>query len=646
MVFNTGATTRLGRVEDGTTVADYHPEEINRQVTIHTSLVPVEWQGTKINLLDTPGYADFIGEVYAALRVVDSALFVICGVAGVEVQTEIIWAATPPALPRLVFVNKLDRENANFEKALESLRDKFGANFVPLQIPIGAAETFRGVVDLITQTAYRYADGKVETGPVPPELTEAVAGYREKLVEAAAENDDELLSKYLEGEELTPEEIRAGLEAGTREGKLVPVFCGSATRNMGVTLLMDALARYLPAAEGDAAAPLRALVFKTLADPYVGKMSFVRVFAGTLRSDSTVYNPNRDRMEKIGQIFYVRGKAQTPTDRVPAGDMAVVVKLQETATGDTLCEKDKPERLPGIAFPEPNLSVAVVPKTQADEDKLSNAIAKVLDEDPTLRVERNHETRETILTGMGELHLDIVAERLKRKYGADVTMKTPKVPYRETIRAEAKVEGKYKKQTGGRGQYGHVWLRLEPLPDEPFRFTEEIFGGAVPSQYFPAVEKGVREAMQEGVLAGYPVTGVAVCLYDGSFHPVDSSELAFKIAASQAFKKGQQQAKPVLLEPILNVEVTVPEAFMGDVMGDLNTRRGRILGMEPAGNNRTVIRAQVPQAEMHRYATDLRAMTQGRASFRAAFSHYEEVPARLAEEIIKKAREAKEAAEK
>ncbi|MBC7106702.1 MAG: elongation factor G, partial [Firmicutes bacterium] len=438
--------------------------------------------------------------------------------------------------------------------------------------------------------------------------------------------------------------IVAGLQAGTREGKVIPVFCGSATRNAGVTLLMDGLARYLPPAQGDAAAPLRALVFKTLSDPYVGKMSFVRVFEGTLRGDSTVYNPNRDRVEKVGQIFYVRGKAQTPTDRVPAGDMAVVVKLQETATGDTLCDREKPERLPGIAFPEPNLPVAVVPKTQADEDKLSNAIAKVLDEDPTLRVERNHETKETILTGMGELHLDIVAERLKRKYGADVTMKTPRVPYRETIRAEAKVEGKYKKQTGGRGQYGHVWLRLEPLPEEHFRFTEEIFGGAVPSQYFPAVEKGVREAMQEGVLAGYPVTGVAVCLYDGSFHPVDSSELAFKIAASQAFKKGQQQARPVLLEPILNVEVTVPEAFLGDVMGDLNTRRGRILGMEPADRNRTVIRAQVPQAEMHRYATDLRAMTQGRATFKATFSHSEEVPARLAEDIIKTAREAKEAA--
>ncbi|MGQ9824224.1 MAG: elongation factor G [Desulfotomaculales bacterium] len=638
MLFNTGAITRLGRVEDGTTTADYLPEEISRQITIHTSLVPCEWRGCKINALDTPGFADFIADVKAALRVADSLLFVISAVDGVEVQTEVIWDYSDEAgLPRVVFINKMDRENANFFKVLEEMRGKFKVNFAPVLLPIGQAADFTGVVDMIENKAYTFTGGKASETAIPEEMNGILAENREKLIEAAVEADDELMMKYLEGEELTGDEIRSGLKKGVAASKVVPVLCGSATKNMAVVNLMDVLVNYCPPPENRGGEPFSGLVFKTLSDPYVGRMNYLRVFSGKLSSDSLVLNSTKEKAEKIGQVLFVRGKTSTPVNEVSCGDIAVLVKLQETGTGDTLCDKDHPVKMEGIEFPEPTLTVAIQPKSKADEDKLSNALAKLLEEDPTVRVEKNTETKQTLLTGMGETHLDILVDRLKRRYGVDVTTEEPKIPYRETIRGEVKVEGKYKKQTGGRGQYGHVWLRLEPLADEPFAFGEEIFGGAVPKQYVPAVEKGVREAMQEGVLAGYPVTGVKVVLYDGSYHPVDSSELAFKIAASMAFKKGTQQASPVLLEPIMEVEVTVPENFMGDVIGDFNTKRGRILGMEPAGK-KTKIKALVPLAEMTRYAIDLKSMTQGRGSFRMRFSSYEEVPAYLAEEVIKKAK--------
>ncbi|MGQ9496957.1 MAG: elongation factor G [Desulfotomaculales bacterium] len=640
MLYNTGAITRFGRVEDGTTTADYHPEEIKRKFTIHTSVVPCEWQGRKINFLDTPGYADFIADVKGALRVTEAALFVVCAVAGVEVQTEVIWDYADEArMPRLIFINKLDRENANFDRVLADLKDKFKANFVPFTLPIGTAETFEGLVDVIGGQALIYKNGNAQRQDIPETLAEVAAKIKEQIVEAAAEANDDLLAKYLEGEALTEEEIRNGLREAFAAGKFIPVLCGSAVKNIGVELLMQAILGYAPLPSGKEDEPLSAIVFKTLADPYVGKMNFIRVFTGVLSTDTALYNSTKEKTEKIGQIFYVRGKNQQPTDAVPAGDIAVLSKLQDTGTGDTLCSKEHPVELEGISFPEPTLSVAIAPQSKGDEDKLSNAISRLLEEEPTVRVTKNTETKETILTAMGEMQLDIIQERLKKKYGVDVVMKPPKTPYRETIRTAVKVEGKYKKQTGGRGQYGHVWLRLEPYPEGEFSFGEEVFGGAVPSQYFPAVEKGVREAMMEGVLAGYPVTGVSVVLYDGSYHPVDSSELAFKIAASMAFKKGMEQAKPVILEPIMNVEVLVPENFMGDVISDLNTKRGRILGMEPAGKV-TRIRALVPLAELTRYAVDLKALTQGRASFRMEFSSYEEVPAKLAEDIIKKAREA------
>ncbi|HHU86508.1 MAG: elongation factor G [Pelotomaculaceae bacterium] len=641
MLYNTGVLSRLGRIEDGTTVSDYHPEETARQVTIHTSLVPCEWNGTKINLLDTPGFSDFIGEVKGALRVSDAAMFVVSAVDGVEVQHEVIWEiADDYNLPRIVFVNKMDRENSNFDKVLEDLQSKFKANFVPVQIPIGSFNTFAGVVDVINEKAYT-GDGKGKETEIPAELADDLAAYREKLIEAAAEGDDDLTMKYLEGEELTPEEIKDGLKKTIAMGKVVLVLAGSATKNTGVFQLMNVVADYLPAPKEEDG-PMAALVFKTIADPYVGKMNFLRVFSGKFKSDQVVYNSKKEKNEKIGNVLYVRGKTSVQTDVVPCGDLAVVVKLQDTATGDTLCHKDKPVVLEGIDFPTPTLTVAIAPKSKNDEDKLGDAVFKVLEEDPTLRVEKNTETKQTLLIGMGELHLNIMLEKLKRKYGVDVVMTDPKVPYRETIRAKVEVEGKHKKQSGGRGQYGHVWIRFEPNPEEDFVFAEEVFGGSVPRQYFPAVEKGLREVMTEGVLAGYPTTGVKATLYDGSYHTVDSSELAFKIAASLAFKKGALQAKPVLLEPIMNVEVTVPDNFMGDIISDFNTKRGRVLGTEPLGKQ-TVIKATVPLSEMYRYAIDLKSMTQGRGSFTMEFSSYEEVPARLADDIIKKAKAEAEA---
>ncbi len=643
MLFNTGVTTRIGRVEDGTTVADYHPEEIKRGMTVHASLVPVELEGVKLNFLDTPGFSDFMGEVKSALRVVDGALVVVSAVDGVEVMTEVTWEfAGERDLPRMVFVNKLDRENANFFKVLEDLKTKLEANFVPLQLPIGSAESFTGVVDLVQGKAFTYKNGKAEEVAIPDDLQAAVAEYSEQLVEAAAEANDEYLTKYLEGEELTAEEISAGLTEAFQAGKFVPVFVGSAVKNIGVDLLASAAVRLFPPPAVEPGQPLAALVFKTLTDPYVGRMNFVRVYSGELRNDSQIYNANKEKTEKIGQVFYVRGKQQQAVESVPAGDICVLVKLQETTTGDTLCTKEKPVVLEGIDFPVPTLSLAISPKSKGDEDKLSTALARVVEEEPTIRVTKNTETRQTVITGLGEAQLEIIVDRFKRKYGLDVVLEPLRIPYRETIRTETKVEGKYKKQTGGRGQYGHVWIRFEPLTDgTDFVFAEEVFGGSVPSSFFPAVEKGLREAMQEGVLAGYPVTGVKAVLYDGSYHPVDSSEMAFKIAASMAFKKGMQQANPVLLEPVMEVEVVAPEAFMGDIISDLNGKRGRILGMEPQGK-RTRIRALVPLAELTRYAIDLKAMTQGRAYFTMQFSSYEEVPAHLAEKVIKQAQEATE----
>lgn len=646
MLFNTGAINRLGRVEDGTTTSDYHPEEVKKQITIHTSIVPCEWKENKLNLLDTPGFSDFISDVKGALRVVDGALFVICAVAGVEVQTELIWGmADERRMPRAVFVNKMDRENASFDKTLSEMNELLPGNFVPLQIPIGSAETFRGYVDVVTQKAYLFKEnGTLQEIAVPDEYKDLLNQYQDKMIEAAAEMTDEMLEKYLNGEPLSYDEIIEGLRIGIKSGRIHPVLCGSATKNMGVRQMMDFLAEEFPSPDDKNAEPFSALVFKTLVDPFIGKMNFIRVFSGSLKPDSQVLNLGKEKPEKIAQVLLLKGKQQEPVSSIVCGDIGVLVKLHDTGTNDTLGAKQNQPLLDPIDFPIPTYSLAIAPKSKGDEDKFGNALTRTMEEDPALRVEKNLETHETILTGMGETHLEITLDKLKRKFGVDMVTSEPRVPYRETLRATVKIEGKHKKQTGGHGQYGHCWLRLEPS-DKAFEFDEEIFGGSVPKQYIPAVEKGVREAMNEGILAGYPVTNVKVVLYDGSYHNVDSSEMAFKIAASQAFKKGALQAKPVLLEPIADVQVTVPESFMGDIISDFNTKRGRIQGMEPA-DKFTTVKAQVPLAAMYRYAIDLKSITQGRGSFSMEFSHYEELPPMLAEKIIEKTKNEKVAADK
>jgi len=641
VLFDTKATERLGRTTDGNTVMDHDPEEIRRQVSINTSVAPVEWKGIKINLVDTPGYFDFVAEVKSALRVVDSVVVVVDAVSGVEVGTELVWKyAEENGLAKIVYVNKMDRENASFEKSLEAVQAAFGKHLIPVALPVGVEASFRGVIDL------------VEMKDLSGEQESEAASFREALIESAAETDDELIMKYLDGEALSPDEVRRGLRAGVLAGKIVPVLCGSGLTNTGVQPLLDIIQMAAPSpvdlgavkghnpktgdeedrepSEDD---PFSAFVYKTMADPYVGKLTLFRVYSGVLSSDSQVYNPVRSKTERVGQLLVIRGKQQEPVDKVWAGDLAAVAKLQETVTGDTLCAESNPIIFAPAEFPNPVFQVAIQPKSKGDEEKIGTALNRLAEEDPTISVRKETGTGETILSGMGELHLDVVTERLKRKFGVDVVLSTPKVPYKETIRGTVKVEGKYKKQSGGRGQYGHVWIEFMPEPEEDFVFEEKIFGGAVPRQYIPAVEKGLREAKEEGVLAGYPTTNFKAVLYDGSYHTVDSSEMAFKIASSMAFKKGMAEAKPVLLEPIMKVSVMVSESFMGDVIGDLNRKRGRILGMEPEGGLQ-VIRALVPLAEMFTYAADLRSMTQGRGTFTMEFEHYEEVPANIAQQII------------
>lgn len=665
VLFNAKAIDRMGRVDEGTSTLDYEPDEIKRKITISTTVAHCEWQNTKINLVDTPGYADFIGDVKSGLRVVESAIVAVCATAGVEVGTENVWQfADERALPRMVVITKLDRENADFYKTIDAVRNTFGTKCAVIQLPIGSQDSFRGVVDLISMKAYVYdgsSSGKFQEQDIPDDLKETAENYRSELIEAAVESDDELIEKYLEGEELSEEEIRKGLRQGVAEGSVYPIICVSALKNVGIKQMLDTIVAYLPSPadidriEGKAPgsdetkelapkddAPLSALVFKTTADPFVGKISLFRVYSGTMRSDGQIYNSNEDTTERVGQLFFMKGKQQEPVDQVSAGDIGAVAKLGVTGTGDTLCDKSNPVVLPGINFPKPTLAMAMKPKAKGDEDKIGSGLARLTEEDPTIVVHRDAETAETIVEGLGEVHLEVTAERLKRKFGAEVVLDTPRIPYRETIRGTAKAEGKHKKQTGGRGQYGHVFLEISPLPPGgDFEFEDKIFGGAVPKQYIPAVEKGVRETLVEGVLAGYPLVDLKVTLYDGSYHPVDSSEMAFKIASSMALKKGVMDASPVLLEPIMDVEVTVPEYQMGDVMGDLNKRRGRILGMEPQGNKQ-VIKAQVPMAEMFKYAIDLRSITAGRGSFTMEFSHYEEVPAAISQQVIEKAKQERE----
>ncbi len=661
MLYNSGAVNRLGRVDEGTTVSDFDAEEVRRKFSVNTAILPCEWNGHKINVLDTPGYMDFVGEVAAAVRVADGAVVLVEAAAGVEVGTELDWASLDEhGIPRLVFVNKMDRENANWQQVLDQLRDKFeNATFVPIQLPVGAQASFRGLVDLIEMKAYLGEDGKASD--IPAELQDQAAELRQSMMETAAEADDELVMKYLEGEELSADEVRRGLAVAARTGKVVPVLCGSATANIGAKALMDAIVAYLPdpaAREVTATSlatqeeqtlqpavdqDLAVLVFKTLADPFVGKLTYFRVYSGVITSDSRVFNATRNTEERVGQLYAIRGKEQTPVDEIKAGDLGAVAKLQVTNTGDTLCDRGHPLVLPGIEFPKPVFSAAIFPKTKADLDKMSSGLTRLTEEDPTLRVERDAETNETILSGMGESHVEIAARRLLAKFGVEITTDVPKIAYRETITKTASAQGRHKKQTGGRGQFGDVYVRFEPLErGSGFEFVDEVFGGAVPKNFIPAVEKGLREAIEKGVVAGYPTVDIRAALYDGSYHPVDSSEIAFKLAAHLAFEKGIAEAGPVLLEPVMNVAITVPEQFMGDILGDLNTRRAHVLGMEQV-KGKSVITAQAPLAEMQRYATSLRAMTQGRGLFSMEFSHYEQVPSHIMQGVVEAARKAKEA---
>jgi elongation factor G len=651
MLFTAGAITRLGNVEDGTTTSDYDPDEIRRQISINLSILPCTWKGVKINLLDTPGYSDFVGEVKSAIRVGEGAIIVVCAASGVEVGTEQVWSYCEEAeLPRLIFINKMDRENADFYRTLEQIQSKFGSRCLPLQLPIGAQDSFQGVVDLLTMKSYIGSEAK--EAELPASLQTKVDSLHEKLVEAVAEIDDRLIEKYLGGEPLSPEELSIGLRQAVITGRIVPVLAGSAIKNIGFSLLLDATSNYLPSAKereviiaGDSAkqvdkikpsqdAPLTALVFKTSADPYVGKLTFFRVYTGAISSNSQAWNANRGSAERIGQLFIPRGKTQEPVPRIGAGDIGAVAKLNVTSTGDTLCNQDKPLKLAPISFPEPAFSLAVHPKTKADLDKLGAALSRLSEEDLTLAVHREADTNETILSGIGESHLEAAAEKMLRKFGVGVKLETPKVPYKETITVPAKAEYKHKKQTGGHGQYGHVLLELEPLPrGSGHEFVDKVVGGRIPKNYIPAVEKGVNEAIQEGVLARYPVTDLRAIVYDGSFHPVDSSDICFKIAGAGALKKGLAEGQPILLEPIMNIRVTVPEEFTGDIIGDLNTKRARVQGVNPEGRL-NVIEAQVPLAEILRYAIDLKSITQGRGSYKAGFSHYEEIPAHITQKII------------
>jgi elongation factor G len=654
ILFHCGATTRLGRVDDGTTTTDFDPDEIKRKISLNTAVAFCDHQGYRLNLIDTPGYGDFVADARAGLRVASAAVVVVDAVAGVQVQTEKVWKfANEYNLPRAIVINRLDRERADFHRALESLQKRLKGRLVPLQLPIGSESSFSGVVDLITMRALVWADGKMKGADIPADLADSARSYREKLTEAAAETDDDLLAKYLEEGSIGEPEMLEALRRAIASGGVVPVLCASATRGIGVAPLLDLIAKEFPspveqgAVEGtdsrakttvqrapDPKAPLSALVFKTISDPHVGKLSVFRVYSGTLRSDSQIYNATRETRERIGHLGWLSGKTQKPVEALGPGEIGVVAKLKDTLTGDTLCDEGQAIGLPGIVFPEPAISFAIQPKTRGDEDKISTALHRMADEDPTLHHHYDPETKQLLVSGIGQLHVEVVVERMKRKYNVDVSLLPPRIPYKETVKGRSEVQGKYKKQTGGRGQYGDTWLRIEPLTrGGGFEFVDDIFGGAIPRNFIPSVEKGVRDCMKRGILAGYPVVDLKVTLYDGSYHDVDSSDMAFQIAASMGLQKGFMEAKPCLLEPVMNVEITAPSEGAGDVIGDMNGRRGRIVGMEPDGDVVSV-RAQVPMSEMLTYESTLRSMTGGRGGYSMEFSHYEELPSQLAEKVV------------
>lgn len=655
-LYFTGKTERPGRVDEGTSSMDYEPEEQRRHVSIGAATNHIEWDKHRVNIIDTPGDSNFAFDTKSCLRVVDAAVVLVDAVGGVEFQTEKVWEyADEFKLPRILFVSRMDRERADFDNVLASIKARLGKKVTIASLPIGAESAFSGVVDLIAMKALIF-DGEKrasKTVEIPGNMAAEVKKHRDILIEDIAETDDELMNSYLETGELSPEDLKAGLRKAMVAGTITPVLCGSALNHIGISSLLDTIVQFLPSpidrgpiigkkpATGEQeirlpeeSAPFSALVFKTIADPYAGRLTLFRVYSGTLASDSSVFNASRKITERIGNIFFLEGKIQKPVSQLVPGDIAAIAKLKETSTGDTLCAEKSSIIYPKVEPPRAIISFAVEPKTRGDEDKLVSSIHRLTDEDPTLTFHRDDQTREMILSGLGQVHIEVIVEKMKRKFGLEVNLKTPKVPYKETIKGKTTIQGRYKKQSGGRGQFGDTWLEIEPLPrGSGFEFADRIVGGVVPHQYRPAVEKGIIEAMAEGVLAGYPVVDLRVSLVDGSYHTVDSSEMAFKIAGSLGFKKGVLECQPTLLEPIVNMNIEIPDEYMGDVIGDLNSRRGKVLGMDSAGHHQ-IIKGQVPLAEILKYAPDLRSMTSGRGTFTYEHSHYEEIPSYIAEKII------------
>jgi elongation factor G len=667
MLFASGAITRMGTVEDGNTVSDHDPDEQRRQISVSLAMAPIEWQGAKINVLDAPGTADFVGDVRSAIRAADAVIVVVSAVDGVEVQTESAWElAVQENLPRAIFVNKLDRERADFPSALDQLVSSFGNQVAPFELPIGAEQEFKGIADLLHEKADMYPSGpRAEESEWPDEVHAIADPAREKLIEAVAESDDALIERYLDEGTLPEDVITRGAKEGFTNARLAPVFVGSASRAIGIDRLLDFIVEEFPSpldrapltviAKGgeeqertcDPNGPLTAFVFKTVSDPFVGHITMFRVFSGKLRPDSSVHNATQGTDERIGQLFALKGKEHETVSEVPAGDIGAVAKLPHTHTGDTFSTKDDPVQLPAVELPEPLLAYAISPRTKGDEDKLATGLARLREEDPTFRVARNDETHQTVIYGMGEAHLGVQIERLKAKFGVEVETKPAKIAYRETIRARAKAQGRHVKQTGGHGQYAVCEIEIEPLPrGEGFVYEDKIFGGAIPQQFIPSIEKGIVKTMSEGVVSGNPMVDIKVTLVDGKFHAVDSSDMAFQIAGSLALKEAVEQGGVALLEPIVQLAVTVPESFTGDIMGDLNAKRGKIQGMDQIGGGKQVINAMVPQGEVARYVIDLRSMTGGRGAFSMTFSHYEEMPQHLAQKVIDEYQQAREEAHK
>ena len=649
LLLKTGATHRMGRVEDGSTVSDWDPEEQRRQISISLSIAPLDSNGCRINLIDTPGYQDFTGEVISALQAAEAGIILVDAVAGVEVGTELAWdRLNELGKPRLIVINKMDRENANFERTLESLRSTLrGAKIVPFQLPVGSADKFKGVIGLVDMKAYSKEGAE---SPIPADLQGDAEAAQLQMIEAAAEADDELILKYLDGEQLTVDEVRHGLHLGVKAGTIAPVYVTTALHDVGLDRLLGAITRYVPApdertvkatANGeevdlacDSSGPVAVHVFKTSIDRYVGRMNYVRVFSGTVQKDAQLMNARSGRSSRIANLFHVRGKELIATDALAAGDIGVITKLDDAQTGDTLTTGERPVRVAPAQYPQPLYGVAISPATQADSAKMSASLASLTEEDPTLRFETVPATHQTVLQGMGETHVDVAVRRLESKFGVHVTTAVPKVAYQETVSRKASAQYRHKKQTGGAGQFAEVHMRVEPLTSgSGFQYASEVFGGVISNVFLPSIEKGVRQVMEQGVIAGYPVVDVKAVVFDGKEHPVDSKDIAFQTAGREVFKLAMQQAGPVLLEPIYMVEVSVPDEYMGDVMGDFTTRRGRVQGMEQR-NNRTVVRALVPQAEIMRYGTDLRSMTQGRGVYTIEFDHYEPLPSHLAEAVV------------